>query len=91
MLHYHGRIDDNIYELDKVQQHNLKDALDAILKGHEVSVQQNEYEISLVVVRKDENSFVGKIIRFDASKDKYTALEIGDKIIFKKENICSIP
>lgn len=42
VLRYHGRIDDNVYEPDKVQKHNLRDALDAILKGHEVSIRDTE-------------------------------------------------
>jgi len=41
-LRYHGRIDDNVYEPDKVQQHYLRDALDAILKGQKVPVQDTE-------------------------------------------------
>ena len=36
-LCYHGRIDDNVYEPTQVQQHYLRDALDAILAGNNVS------------------------------------------------------
>jgi len=42
VLRYHGRIDDNVYEPDKIQQHYLRDALDAILKGQKVLVQDTE-------------------------------------------------
>jgi len=41
-LRYHGRIDDNAYEPDKVQQYYLRDALDAILKGQKVTMQDTE-------------------------------------------------
>ena len=42
VLRYHGRIDDNVYEPDKVQQHYLRDALDAILKGQKAPIQDTE-------------------------------------------------
>jgi peroxiredoxin len=42
VLRYHGRIDDNVYEPDKIQQYYLRDAIDAILKGQKVSVQDTE-------------------------------------------------
>ena len=41
-LRYHGRIDDDVYEPDKVQQHYLRNALDAILEGQKVGVQDTE-------------------------------------------------
>ena len=41
-LRYHGRIDDDVYEPDKVQQHYLRNALDAILEGQKVPVQDTE-------------------------------------------------
>jgi hypothetical protein len=41
-LRYHGRIDDNVYEPDKIQQHYLRDALDAILKGQKIPEQDTE-------------------------------------------------
>lgn len=41
-LGYHGRIDDNVYEPDKVQQRYLRDALDAILKEKKVQIQDTE-------------------------------------------------
>ena len=60
-------------------------------KGHRVSVSQNGYEISLEVLVKTDMYFIGQIITLDASPDRYDDLNVGDKIKFKKENICSIP
>lgn len=36
VLRYHGRVDDNIYEPDKVTEHDLRVALDAVLAGEPV-------------------------------------------------------
>lgn len=36
-MQYHGRIDDNWQEPNKVTKHNLKDAIEAILAGKEVN------------------------------------------------------
>lgn len=40
-LAYHGRLDDNWQEPEKVKKHELRDALDAILDDRPVSEQQN--------------------------------------------------
>jgi peroxiredoxin len=42
VLRYHGRIDDNVYEPSQVRQHYLRDALDALLKGRKVPVEDTE-------------------------------------------------
>jgi len=42
VLRYHGRIDDNVYEPKQVSQKYLQDALDAILKGRKVPVEETE-------------------------------------------------
>lgn len=39
-LVYHGAIDDNGHEPDKVQKHYLQDAIDALLAGKEVAVKE---------------------------------------------------
>jgi peroxiredoxin len=40
-LRYHGRIDDNWQEPDKVTKRDLRDALDALLEGREVAKPEN--------------------------------------------------
>lgn len=42
LLRYHGRIDDNVYESDQVRQRYLRDAVDAVLEGRKVSVEETE-------------------------------------------------
>ena len=42
ILRYHGRIDDNVYEPDQVRQRYLRDAIDAILKGRKVPLEETE-------------------------------------------------
>ena len=42
LLRYHGRIDDNVYESDQVRQRYLRDAVDAVLEGGKVSVEETE-------------------------------------------------
>ncbi|HID91192.1 TPA: thioredoxin family protein, partial [Candidatus Bathyarchaeota archaeon] len=42
ILRYHGRIDDNVYEPDQVRRSYLRDALDAILEGSEVPLEETE-------------------------------------------------
>ena len=42
ILRYHGRIDDNVYEPDKVRHKYLRDAVDAILEGREVPIKETE-------------------------------------------------
>ncbi len=42
LLRYHGRIDDNVYEPDQVRQRYLRDAVDAVLEGRKVSVEETE-------------------------------------------------
>jgi len=42
ILRYHGRIDDNVYEPSQVRQHYLRDALDAILSGNKVPIEDTE-------------------------------------------------
>lgn len=39
---YHGRIDDNLYEPDQVCRHYLREALDAIINGKEVPLEETE-------------------------------------------------
>ena len=66
---------------------------ETIGRGSKISVQQNGYEISLTILIKEEDYFIGKIIALYAPRDEYEykGLEVGDHIKFKKENICSIP
>jgi len=42
ILRYHGRIDDNVYEPGQVRQRYLRDALDAILKGRKIPLEETE-------------------------------------------------
>lgn len=42
LLRYHGRIDDNVYEPNQVRQGYLRDAVDAVLEGRKVSVEETE-------------------------------------------------
>lgn len=59
-----------------------------------VTIRQNGNDISVIVGPKpnDEGDlFIGRIDNFDAPKEKYDDLYVGDKISFRKENICSIP
>jgi peroxiredoxin len=42
ILRYHGRIDDNVYEPSQVRKHYLRDALNALLKGKNVPVEETE-------------------------------------------------
>lgn len=39
---YHGRIDDNVMEPDSVGRHDLQEALDELLAGKEISLQETE-------------------------------------------------
>ena len=41
-IRYHGRIDDNVYKPDRVEEHYLRDALDALLSGEEVPLNETE-------------------------------------------------
>ena len=41
-LRYHGRIDDNVYEPKQVRQPYLRDALDALLRGRKVPLEETE-------------------------------------------------
>jgi len=41
-LRYHGRVDDNIYEPDQVKVHDLRNAIEAVLNGDRVPVQETE-------------------------------------------------
>jgi peroxiredoxin len=41
-LVYHGTVDDNAHEPDKVEHRYLRDALDAIVAGHEVAVKETK-------------------------------------------------
>ncbi len=41
-LRYHGLIDDNVYEPSQVRQHYLRDALDALLSGRKVPLEDTE-------------------------------------------------
>ena len=41
LLRYHGRIDDNWREPEKVRRRDLRDALDAMLNGHHVEQAEN--------------------------------------------------
>ena len=42
LLRYHGRIDDNVYEPAQVRQRYLRDAVDAVLEGRKVSIEETE-------------------------------------------------
>ena len=42
VLVYHGAIDDNPSEPTDVKQHHLKDALDALSAGKEITVKESE-------------------------------------------------
>lgn len=62
-----------------------------IESGLELTLKTNGYELSVIVATNaGDNQYVGKVIKFENAKEKYSGLEIGDKITFKKENICSI-
>ena len=41
-LRYHGRIDDNVYDPKEVRQHYLRDALDAVIIGRKVPLEDTE-------------------------------------------------
>ena len=66
-------------------------AAETISRGSNLSVRQNGYDILITVLVSEKGRFIGEIVGFDASLDKYTDLAIGDMIEFKRENICSIP
>jgi len=42
ILRYHGRIDDNVYQPDQVNQHYLVDALECLIEGKQVSVDDTQ-------------------------------------------------
>lgn len=42
ILRYHGRIDDNVHEPNQVHQRYLRDAIDALLEGKEVPLEETE-------------------------------------------------
>ena len=42
VLRYHGRIDDNVYEPNQVSQPYLRNALDALLRGKKVPLEETE-------------------------------------------------
>jgi hypothetical protein len=61
--------------------------------GTLVTIRKNGKDISVIVGSKlnDEGDlFAGKIKSFDAPKEEYDDLYVGDEILFMKENICSI-
>ena len=41
-LRYHGRIDDNVYDPSRVSYHYLRNALDALLSGKKVPIEDTE-------------------------------------------------
>jgi len=41
-LRYHGRIDDNVYDPRQVRQHYVRDALDSLLEGEKVPLENTE-------------------------------------------------
>lgn len=79
------------HDKDAVQMDSKRNPSKTISRGSNLSVQQNGYEISLTVLIVKKDRFIGKIMAFDATPDRYKDLAIGDIIEFKKENICSIP
>lgn len=42
IIRYHGRIDDNVYEPDRVYRHYLHEALDSVLEGQKVRFEDTE-------------------------------------------------
>ena len=42
ILCYHGRVDDNVHEPDKIRQRYLRDAIDALLGGRDVPLEETE-------------------------------------------------
>jgi len=42
ILRYHGRIDDNVHEPDQIRQRYLRDAIDAMLEGRDVPLEETE-------------------------------------------------
>lgn len=41
-LRYHGKIDDNVHEPDQVRQRYLREAIDALLQGRQVDLEETE-------------------------------------------------
>jgi hypothetical protein len=42
ILRYHGRIDDNVSDQNKIRRHYLRDALDLLLRGEKVLMEDTE-------------------------------------------------
>jgi thioredoxin-related protein len=42
LLIYHGGIDDNAFDADEATKNYLKDAIDALLAGHEVKIKETK-------------------------------------------------
>lgn len=61
-LRYHGRIDDNIYEPDKVKVHDLRNALDALLAGGSPPVQETEAYACTIARTQNPDEGAGKIV-----------------------------
>jgi hypothetical protein len=61
-LRYHGRIDDNIYEPDKVKVRDLRNAIDALLVGGNPPVQETEAYACTIARTENPDEGAGKIV-----------------------------
>jgi thioredoxin-related protein len=56
VLIYHGGIDDNAYDADAATNHYLKDAIDALLTGHEVKIKETKSQGCGITFRPKEDT-----------------------------------
>jgi hypothetical protein len=61
-LRYHGRIDDNIYEPEKVKVHDLRNALDALLSGGTVPVAETRAYACSIARTENPDEGAGKLV-----------------------------
>jgi hypothetical protein len=61
-LRYHGRIDDNIYEPDQVKVHDLRNTLDALLRGGTPPVQETRAYACSIARTENPDEGGGKLV-----------------------------
>jgi peroxiredoxin len=55
-LIYHGGIDDNAFDADSATKHYLKDAIDALIAGHEVEIKETKSQGCSIAFRPKEET-----------------------------------
>jgi hypothetical protein len=56
VLIYHGGIDDNAFDADSATKHYLKDAIDALIAGHEVEIKETKSQGCSIAFRAREET-----------------------------------